>query len=267
MSTFQEKVQDLVGAQSDTAFLTDALTEGARVVVDVLSEKGSVKLDLYATDKTYTGAGGVTVTGGKAISAHKAGYPANRVPAEMYTQVLDANSIHYALATDPSWYVLKKKGYVQPSGGTLRWVAYPAVAFGDSSISNFPPEAYPAVAYYAAIQSQMRNITDLVRTTMNAITYTAPTNVTVPAGIATTHTTLDTTLTTDHDIELAGGYLSKIGALLGEYSADIQDYAAQVQEEVGRIQTLTGKFTSEYTGMVNLLKDLKEEYQRIMQTL
>lgn len=252
MSTFQARVQDLVGTQADTAALTDWLTEGARVVVDALADKRSDKLELYATAKTYSGSGGVDVTGGRVISAHKAGYPAQRVPAEMYAETVDADSIHYGLATDPSWYILETKGYVQPSGGTLRWVAYPSVLFSASTISNFPPEAYPAVAYYAAIQSLYRDTTDLIKTTLAGITYSAPT-------FGGSYTNITTHLT-NQDIELAKGEADKLSLQLNEYGADIQ-------LEIQRIQALISQHQATYAGYFKQIENLEKEYNRIMATL
>lgn len=161
MATFQNKVEDISVAISDTTALSSWLTQGARIVVDILADKRSDKLGLYATAKTDSGSG-IGITGGRVISAHKSGYPARRIAAEDYGRATNTGSIHYATATDPAWYILETMGYVKPSGGTLRWVAYPSVAYSDSAVSNFPPEAYDAFVYYAGVQSLMRAIADSI---------------------------------------------------------------------------------------------------------
>jgi len=362
--SFQTDVEDLVGSQSDTAALTVWLTDGGRMVVDYLANKKSDKLEIYATTKTDAGSG-IAITSGRPISAHKSNYRARRIHVDTKAQAADSGSIYYAVATDPVWYIDQTRGYVLPSGGTIRWVGYPTVAYSDSSISNFPPEGYEAVIYHAAIQSQIRNITDLIRTTMNGISFTAPTNVTPPAAPSFTwtdatgatvqlssvsinktlsftppvfggsYTNADTALG-NQDVELAQGYLNKTSnqlnqyqtdlqnqlaqfnkdakqydnelqeaiaqaqidsqrvleqarltqdlnlqnelydykqdvdeysAKLGKYAQDVQDYSAQVNEEISRIQILTGKYTSEYQGMFALLKELREEFKKIMETL
>jgi hypothetical protein len=364
--SFQTQIEDYIGTPvlADTTFMTDSLTTGARILVDVLASKGSDKLDLYATDKTDAGSG-VDVTAGKPISAHKSYRGAKRILVEMRASALDADSIHYAISTDPSWHIEKTKAYVLPSGGTVRWVAYPSVLFSASTITNFPPEGYPAVVLYASVQYQIRNISDLLRTTLSSIAFTPPTNVTPPAapsftytdavgGIVTlsnvnvskiltfippafggSYTTMDTALG-NQDIELASGYGTKINlqlnqystdlqnqlsdfnkqakqydndlqkaisqaqidaqrasqqaqltqdvniqneiqttqtaiqeyqAKLGKYASDIQDYSAQVGEEVSRIQVLTAKIVAELTGLLENLKNLKIEYQEVLNTL
>jgi hypothetical protein len=271
MATFQARIEDYVGVLTspDTAFMTDSLTEGARIVIDHLASKNSDKLELYATDKVSAGGigGGAVITGGRAISAHKSNYPARRVPVEMSAQLSDADSIHYALPTDPAWYIDKTKAYVLPTSGTVRWVAYPAVAYSLSALSDFPPEGYSAVVQYAAIQYEIRLLSDLTTSTLGGITASFPSSVGgILAAPSFTYTdarvdligiseiTFADTLTfispvfggsysnidvalSNQDTELAQGYAQKLQTQLQQYSQDLQNAVAQFQEDLQVYQT------------------------------
>jgi len=265
MATFGARVQDYVGTFSNTDLLDDTLTAGARIVIDLLAVKEEAlnpihsRLELYATDKTDAGTG-IDITGGRAINAHKSSYGARKVSQRLIAQVAAAASIHFAVATDPVWYLLKNEAFVLPGGGVVRWVAYPTVADSDSAVSNFPPEGYPVFVLYSAVQCQMSIISTLVVTTIGGISYTAPTNVTPPGAPSftwtdATGTTIDlatvsisNTLTFsppvfggsyanaetalgDEDIELAGGHLSKINQQLQEYNTDLQRQLSEFNKE------------------------------------
>lgn len=264
--SFLTQVEDLIGTCSDTTAVTDFLTAGARITADYLTNKGSDKCELYATDKADAdGITGIDVTGGVVISAHKSYRKARRIPAEMKAMALDSDSIHYALATDPVWYLLKEKGYVLPGGGTLRHFLYPTVVNSESAIDNFPPQTYPTVVRYAAMQYLLRKISDLTITTMGAISISIPIAITAPSapefsyvaaladtvGTATisfadsleftppvfggSYTTMDTALT-NQDVELASGYNQKIQSQLEQYSQDLQNAVARFQEDLQEYQ-------------------------------
>ncbi len=368
MSTFLVRVQDYIGdtgATADTAFITDVLTEGARVVGEKFRPE---RLAIYATDKTDAdGSTGIAITAGRPLSAHKAGREARLIPMGMSAAIADADSIHYAIATDPAWYIDLTKGYVLPGGGIIKWFGYPAVAHGDSTISNYPPQGYPAVAIYAAIQGQIRNITDLVKTTLGGLSFTTPTAITAPTAPSFTWTdavigtwaatTLGTTATpptytkptqtfdvtqfeafleTNEDSELADRQLGRLQhemseyqldiqnelnefqkdlavyqgviqqeikqaditsneiiasakdgtelnkfnelqtlaeqvqeyqAVLGKHQSDVQNYASQVGAEAQRMQVVIQQHTATYTGYFEILKNLKEEFNRSIETL
>jgi len=366
MSTFLVRVQDYIGdtgATADTTAVTDWLTEGARIVGDKFNPD---RLAIYATDKTDSGSG-IAITAGRPLSAHKSGYQARLVSKGMSGAIADTGSIHYAVAKDPAWYIDLTKGYVLPGGGTIKWFAYPAVAHGDSSISNYPPQGYPAVALYAAMQGQIRNINDLMKTTLGGLSFTAVTAITAPTApsftwtdaVAGTYTatTLGTTATvptytkptqtydmtqfetfleTNEDAELADRQLGRLNheiqefqldiqnelneynkelaiyqgviqqeveqarltqeqvlkeasdttdlakfnelqtlaeqvqeyqAVLGKHQSDVASYAAQVNAEVQEMQVTIQQHTATYAGYSEVLKNLKEEFNRSLETL
>jgi len=296
MATFQERIEDLIGTVGDTAAESDWLTEGAKVVINTVDPE---KLELYATDKTDSGTG-IDITNGKPIDAHKSGHRAKLYSASMKAMLSDADSIHYALATSPAWYKETSKGYVLPSGGIIRWVAYPAVISSASTIAAFPPEGYHAIILYAAIMGQIRKITDLISTTMAGITFTISNTLPIIAVPSFTYTkpvfsgvyTDIATALTNQDVELARGHGEKVSLYLQQYSVDIQNelnefnasvqeyqstlgkynaevgaYQAQVQKEVGRVQSVIQQYVSMYQGYFELLKNLREELKMALSTL
>lgn len=285
--SFQTRIEDYVGtlASADTTFMTDTLTAGARVVADYIVRKSSDKVDLYATDKTDTdGSTGIDVTGGVVISAHKSYYPARRIPVEMKAKALDGDSLHYAISTDPVWFIEKSKGYVLPGGGVLRHFVYPAVTYSDSTISNYPPSAIPAVVLYAAAQYSIRILSDLTTTTIGGISFTSPSLVVPPSSpsftwtdaVAATvgmtqigftdelvfnppvftgsYTSMDTALT-NQDIELGLGYNQKIQSQLNEYSQNIQKAVADFQKDLQTYQL----------GLQKAIENARLESQRLTQ--
>jgi len=368
MSTFLVRVQDYIGdtgATADTAAITDWLTEGARIIADKFKPE---RLAIYATDKTDTdGSTGIALTGGRPLSAHKSGYDARLVPVGMKAAIADGSSIHFAITTDPAWYIDKEKGYVLPGGGIIKWFGYPSVLHSASSISDFPPQGYQLVALYAAIQGQVRNINDLMKTTLGGLSFTAVTAITAPTApsftwtdaVAGTYTatTLGTTATvptytkptqtfditqfetfleTNEDGELAQIQLGRLKneieeyqldiqnevnefnkelaiyqgviqqeikqseltqnqilklaadttelnkfnelqtlaeqvqeyqAVLGKHQSDVNNYAAQVGAEAQRMQVVIQQHTATYAGYLEVLKNLKEEYNRSLELL
>src|SRR3990167_2668865 len=218
------------------------------------------------------------------ISAHKSNYPARRISVEMKAKTIDADSLHYALAGDPVWYLEKTKGYVLPGGGTLRHVPYPTVLYSDSTLTNFPPQGYPAMIRYAGMQYTIRNLTDLTITTIGAISFSAPSSVTPPSAASFTwtdavaatvglniipftdslnfnipvfsgsYTDMNTALG-NQDVELASGYGQKIQSQLNQYSQDLNNAVAQFQKDAQEYQL----------GLQKAVQNAQLESQRLTQ--
>ena len=262
MATFQTRIEDLIGSVGDTAAESDWLTEGARIVADTIKRTSPNKLILYATDKTDTdGTTGIAITGGIPLSAHASGYGAIWVPVSLSAAIADSDSIHYATARSPKWYYNTSKGYVKPSGGVIKWFGYPTVAYGDSTISNYPSEAYNAIVLYAAILGQMRIISDLITTTLGGVTFDTVSTISAPAAPSFSwtdatlanyiSTSLGVTATpptytkptfggsftnmasalTNHDADLAQAEGQQINLYLNEYSQDIQNELNEYNKE------------------------------------
>jgi hypothetical protein len=167
MSTYQTRVEDRVGTISDTAALSDFLTAGAKYITNLLPAE---RLEKFTTNLTDAGSG-ISVTAHKVLSANKSSYGARKVPNTMAAQVANSSSIHYAGTTDPVYYILNGSAYVKPSGGTVVAMAYPTVAYGDSTITAFPSDLDEGVVLYASIQARLRQLTDLAMTTINGLSF------------------------------------------------------------------------------------------------
>ena len=261
MATFGALVQDYIGTFANTDLMDHTLTEGARIIVDKLADEKDSRLDIYATDKTDAdGSTGVVITAGRPLSAHKSGYEATLVPIGMKAVISDSDSIHYAVSTSPRWYMDLKKAYVLPSGGTIKWFAYPTVANDDSAISNFPPQGYPSVVLYSAVNCQLSIISTLIVTTMAGEVFVNPSNVSPPSAPSftwtdATGTTIDlstisiskiltftppafggsyTDITTrlgNSDLEWAKGEGVKLDVQLKQYQTDLQNALSDFNKE------------------------------------
>lgn len=153
MSTFQTRVEDYTtGVIADTTSLTDALTAGAKYLIDLLPEEKAERLTTIGTDN---GTAGVDVSASRVFGAYKAGYNAPLQRPEDYARYIDASSRFYATSVTPISYILNGTMFVKPGGGTVRLIAYPAVLYSASTITGFPTEWEQAVVLYTAIQQTM----------------------------------------------------------------------------------------------------------------
>ena len=108
----------------------------------------------------------------------------------------------YNSSGEPVYYILNGMLFVKPGGGTGRVIAYPTVAYTESTITGFPTEWEQAVVLYASQQ--------YVQNKLSAVTLV--------------YTTWATYLETNKDIELGAGELQKIGLQLEEAKTNIGIY-------------------------------------------
>jgi hypothetical protein len=283
MAKFQTRIEDYIGTQSDTAALSDWLTEGARVVANALKPD---KLELYAIDKGTIGVPGsaIDITGGRPIDAHCVGYKAKLYPASEKAMLVDADSIHYAILTSPAWYMESSKAFVKPFG-IVRWFGYPTVTFDVETIVDYPSEALGAIVLYASIQGQIRRLTDLTTITIGNLVFSnisaaitppaTPSFTWTDAVVATvglslvsftdsllftppvfggTYTDMNTALA-NQDGALAIAYSQRIQNQLNEYSQDIQNAVAKFQEDLQEYQA----------GLQKTIENARLESQRLSQ--
>lgn len=257
MATFKARIESIIGSVSDDAAISDWCTEGARRVVQYLPES---KLENYPTTALTDAGSGISIASYRPIRAHKSGYGARRIDPSLRARAADSSSNHYALTTDPVWYIELSKAYVLPSGGSVIAIAFPTVAYGDSTISTFPIEHENAVVLYACIRGRLRQIYDLINTNLGGLSFstqTAPTAPSAPVFVytnATGETILATTISfsdtvsysppvfsgsftntdtalTNEDIELANGHLNKVNSQLDEYQKDLFNSLNQFNQE------------------------------------
>lgn len=183
MSTYKVRVEDRIGAVSDDTALSDFLTAGAKFIVNILPME---RLEKFTTDLADAGSG-VSVVAVRILRAHKSNYSARRVDAGLAAQVVDSNSIHFASATDPAWYILNGLAYVKPTSGTVVAMAYPTVAYGDSTITAFPSDLDEGVVLYACIQGRLRQMSDLTITTLGGLSISTFMKPIAPASPSFTY--------------------------------------------------------------------------------
>lgn len=269
MSTYKVRVEDKIGAVSDDVALSDYLTAGAKFITNILPPE---RVEKFTTDLTDAGSG-VSITTSRILRAHKTGYGARRIDAGLSAQALDSGSIHYAISTDPVWYVSNGLAFVQPSGGTVVGMAYPTVAYGDSTITAFPSDLDEGVVLYACIHGRLRQMSDLTITTLGGLSVTTMTPPTAPSAISVAYTNTDTALT-NQDIELAGGHLNKVqiqiseyGAKLQLYNSDIAVYSNQIQEETARLSSRIAQYSQQYQQLASGLTILKSEFSDYIKSI
>lgn len=256
MATFQERIVEYIGADTDVASITDVLTAGAKKIVDLLPyeklEKIAKAIDVPAA--------GVAISGYR-LMRDQNGFRAyddslrgcRTIPSHLAYRSTDPNSLHYAPANDPVCYILNQKFYTKPSDGSVDGIAYPTVLYSESAITDFPSEWVQGVVLYGAIQRALNKaataIADLDGLSMGtAATPSTPavpsftyTDATLGAYSSTTIgalptppvyteptttfsiTTLNTYVNTDKDIELSQAELNHQKSLLEKYQLDIQN--------------------------------------------
>ena len=184
MSTYQVRVEDRVGTISDTAAISDWLTAGAKFITNILPIERLIKYTTNLTD----GGSGVSVTTYRVVSANKSGYGARLIPQTLAGAVGNSSSIHYPSTTDPVYYILNGLAYVKPSGGTVVAMAYPTVAYSDSTITAFPIDLDEGVVLYACIQGRLRQMSDLTITTLGGLSISTIAKPIAPSSPSFTYT-------------------------------------------------------------------------------
>lgn len=184
MATYQVRVEDKIGNIGDTQAISDWLTAGAKYITNLLPPE---RIEKFTTTLTDSGSG-VSVTAYRVLSAHKSNYGARIVPHTLAAQVASSGSIHYAGSTDPVYYILNGLAYVKPGGGSVIAMAYPTVAYSDSTISAFPADLDEGVVLYASIQGRIRQLSDLAMSTINGLSFADVVPPTAPDAPSFTYT-------------------------------------------------------------------------------
>ena len=153
MSDFQTQIQAYTGTLTVTAEISNWLTTGARRLIDRLPIEKLLKN--ASTTEIDVLNGGVDMAGYRIVNPHKDGRGAIIVESQFYNQLIDPNSIHYATPYCPMAVYHKGKFHVLPNGGKATVIAYPAVAYTESAINDFPVEMEKLVVLDAAIQGAL----------------------------------------------------------------------------------------------------------------
>ena len=166
MATFEAQVEGLTSLSIDgssaptqtelTQFLTDAAAE-------VINAMPSSLKTLCATEDTFTstavGSEAETLESAQLIAVTRSDgtieQPCRRISARLRGRASDSADMNAATATDPVYYIYNGKVNALPASGSCKYleVNNPAVAYGDSAVSNFPDEYEYLLPLYASVKS------------------------------------------------------------------------------------------------------------------
>ena len=166
MATFEAQVEGLTSLSIDGSSaptqteLTQFLTDGAKEILNVLP---LAKKALYTTATSLNASStNLTIGGSEIFSVTRddgtINQPCRLIPANMSGRVGDSDDMNAASATDPVYYITNNVLSVIPeptnsNNAQIQTLAYPSVAYGDSSITRFPDEAEYLVPLYASVKA------------------------------------------------------------------------------------------------------------------
>ena len=252
MATFEAQVEGLTSLSIDGSSaptqteLTQFLTDGAKEIINVLP---SDKLDWCSSQQTFTsvmpGSEAETLNTGKVLRVYRNDGDfdriCRRILPDLKGYVVDPDEMDYASVTDPVYYTENNKINVLPEGGSCKYdeVQYPAVAYGDSSISVFPDEAEYLVVLYGAIKS-LQNV--LGNKTSNAAITTATTAM--KTELNETQAICDLINT---QVDSAVTNISSALTEIGLSNTEVDKMAAEVTLDNGEIDKATAELAEAVT--------------------
>jgi len=203
MATFQSRIEDYVGTQTDTIALTQWLTDSARKLVDLMPDN---KASVYTSQVAVSS--GLAVYSYRVILVSAGSYGARQVEPFYEAQVQLSGSLHQATVRDPVYIINKQYLKVYPASvtGYAMAIAYPTVGYSDSTISVLPQQLIDAMIFDVASRCRVQQANDVINTALSA-------------GIVIITTDLDT----DEDIELATAQNVKLNAYQLQYNSYMAD--------------------------------------------
>ena len=166
MATFEAQVEGLTSLSIDGSSaptqteLTQFLTDGAKEILSVIPKQ---KRAMYSTSNTLDSGDTTLTIGGSEIlgvvrNDGTIDQPCRRIPLSLSGRAQDSEEMIYGTVTDPVWWITINALNMFPTptdaqNGLIQTLAYPAVAYGDSSITKFPDEAEYLVPIYASIKA------------------------------------------------------------------------------------------------------------------
>jgi len=166
VATFEAQVEGLTSLSIDgssaptqtelTQFLTDAASE-------VITAMPSSLRYLCATEDTFTsaavGSEAETLVSGDVLQVVRSdgtiNQPCRKINYRDAGRASDSGDMKAASATDPVYYIYAGKLNALPASGSCKYLEInrPAVAYGDSAVSNFPDEYEYLLPLYASVKS------------------------------------------------------------------------------------------------------------------
>ena len=167
MATFQVQVTGLTGitiSSSGTspteAQLTQFLTDGAK---EVLNSMPRSRQEMFTTSNTLNGsATTLTLLGSEVFSVTRAdgtiNQPCRKIPAKLSGRALDSSDMIAVSVTDPAYYIENNILKIIPTptndnNAHIETLAYPAVAYSESTVAKFPDDGEYLIPLYASIKS------------------------------------------------------------------------------------------------------------------
>jgi hypothetical protein len=201
MATFEAQVEGLTSLSIDGSSaptqteLTQFLTDGAKEILNVFP---LAKKALYTTATSLNASStNLTIGGSEIFSVTRddgtINQPCRLIPANMSGRASDSDDMNAASATDPVYYITNNVLSVIPeptnsNNAQVQTLAYPSVAYGDSSITKFPDEAEYLISLYASVRSLQNKLSSKSLETpslnITAVPPTVPTLSTVSYSTA-----------------------------------------------------------------------------------
>ena len=214
----------------------------------------------------------------KILEVHKDSYIAKRIPYSDLGKYKDSGSIYYANTTDPIFYTKAEKVYIVAAGalttGFLVYVPKQPTTDGSTLITHassateyFPLEAEHLMVLGAAVKCLQKLLSDKTAAlpsdisgtltmpsvpiapalTSNSVTFTTTAPVYTAPVSSPSFNIVDTFISTDEDIELAGAKIQEINTQISEYQLNIQnqlnvfndanvEYQAELQKAIQNAQ-------------------------------
>jgi len=281
MATFQVQVEGItqlsVSATPTTAELTQFLTDGAREIINILPPAlqeyctGATEID----DSPTTFALSTQTNVGKILYVTRSDgtrqQPCRKIPAAFSDLTSDSSNLKfYGTASDPVYWITGThtsdssttasilETFPTPTSSqvaVIHHVAYPAVAYNNSSITNFPDGAEYLVVLYASMKSLLSAIGSLeippdAFGDATALTSNAQSITSGQIGTDAEFKEFDMWFTVlgemiedDEDVELAAAQIEKINAYVNTWNIQLQGNIAEMQQYMQIFQTLKADYT------------------------
>ena len=243
MATFEAQVEGLTSLSIDGSSaptqteLTQFLTDGAKEILTSLPDS---KKQLFTTSNELNGSSvNYTVAGSEVFAVTRddgtINQPCRKIPARLSGRARDSDDMMAASATDPVYYVSNNLLSVVPepsnsNNAHVQALAYPAVAFGDSSVARFPDEAEYLIPLYGAIktlQNKMASMMDEIpRNSDQDGTFTTA------SSSSQGYEKVRHLLENSEDIELASSIVGSLSSEMQQFMAEYKWY----QEQQAKLQ-------------------------------
>ena len=171
MATFKVQVEDITGSVGDDTALSSWLQDGAKEVINFIPK---LRLEEVASTSVFENT--VDVEGKKVLGVLRKDEdnsnfltPCVKVAPTKKGIIQDSSNMEYATTSNPAYWVDGDTLQVFPTSASTNDMSlvhisfdFSAVTYDDSSITNFPDEAEPAVVLYATRNALQRLMTDII---------------------------------------------------------------------------------------------------------